>query len=79
MRCRLLTWRVSPGWYAIAVLTAPIVYIEALVPLSLTSPAFLSAVLTASDRLSFVLVGTAQDFWWASWRSSAGPASLYRN
>ena len=44
---RLLTWRVSAIWYAVALLTAPVVMTTTLFALSLTSPAFLPGVLTS--------------------------------
>ena len=47
---RLRRWRVGARWYAVALLTAPLVTIVNLLALSLTSPAFAPAILTANDK-----------------------------
>ncbi len=52
---RLLTWRVSVRWYAVALLTGPFVMTTTLFVLSGTSPAFIPAILTASDKVSQLL------------------------
>src|SRR5579864_8661496 len=54
----LLAWRAEPIWYAIALLTAPCVFLLALLVLSLTSPVFVPAVFGADDKLAFILVAT---------------------
>jgi membrane protease YdiL (CAAX protease family) len=56
---RSLRWRVGARWYAVALLTAPLVF--AVVPLALSpiSPVFLPGVLTTSDRASLLLTGLA--------------------
>jgi membrane protease YdiL (CAAX protease family) len=59
LRSRLLRWRVGPRWYAVALLTAPLVTTVTLLALSLTSPTFLPAVITAEDKASLVLSGIA--------------------
>ena len=46
-------------WYAVALLTAPLVTTTTLLALSLTSPAFLPAIITADDKASLVLSGIA--------------------
>ena len=56
---RLLRWRVGVRWYAVALLTAPLVTILTLLALSLTSPAFLPAIITAEDKASLVVSGIA--------------------
>jgi len=56
---RLLRWRVGGRWYAVALLTAPLVTLATLVPLSFTSTVFLPAILTADDKTSLVLSGVA--------------------
>ncbi len=43
LRSRLLRWRVGVRWYAVALLTAPLVTTAILFVLSLVSPAFLTA------------------------------------
>src|SRR5512134_3619342 len=40
LRSRLLTWRVDVRWYVVALLTAPLLIMAVLLPLSLTSPGF---------------------------------------
>jgi CAAX protease family protein len=59
---RLVAWRARPIWYAIALLTAPLVFMVALLGLSLASPVFRPAVLTADDKLMFLLVAIAPCF-----------------
>ncbi|MGB3635446.1 MAG: type II CAAX endopeptidase family protein [Rubrobacteraceae bacterium] len=54
---RLTRWRVGARWYAIALLTAPLLVTVVLLGLSLTSPVFLPSILTTDDRLSILLVG----------------------
>lgn len=56
---RLRRWRVGARWYAVALLTAPLVTTLTLLVLSLTSPAFVPAIVTSQDRTSLVLTGVA--------------------
>ena len=56
---RLLRWRVGFGWYAVALLTAPLVSTAVALALSLRSPAFLPVVFTADDKVSPLLMGMA--------------------
>jgi len=56
---RLRRWRVGVRWYAVALLTAPLVSTVTLLALSLTSPAFLPAIVTAEDKASVLLSGIA--------------------
>jgi membrane protease YdiL (CAAX protease family) len=58
-RARLLTWCVGAGWYAVALLTAPLLMAATLLTLSLSSPAFLPGIFTADDKASLLLVGLA--------------------
>jgi membrane protease YdiL (CAAX protease family) len=51
---RLLKWRVGAGWYAVALLPAPILAAGVLFALSLSSP-----ILTAGDRAAVLLSGVA--------------------
>lgn len=66
VRSRLLRWRVSARWYAVALLTAPLLLTAIDFAFSLTSPAFLPAIITASDKTSLLLpaivVGLAVPF-----------------
>jgi membrane protease YdiL (CAAX protease family) len=55
-RSRLLKWRASAAWYAVAVLTAPVVMTVTLLALSLSSPAFLPGIITSDDKASLLLV-----------------------
>ena len=59
LRSRLLRWRIGVRWYAVALLTAPMVTIPTMLALSLTSPAFLPAIYTAEDKASLLLSGLA--------------------
>jgi uncharacterized protein len=45
LRSRLLRWKVSARWYAIALLTAPLLYMGVSLALSLTSPEYLPGIL----------------------------------
>ena len=54
---RLIRWRVGVRWYAVALLTAPLLMAAILGALSLTSDAFLPAILTADDKGSLLLAG----------------------
>jgi membrane protease YdiL (CAAX protease family) len=54
---RLLKWRVGARWYAVALLTVPLLMTTTLLVLSLTSPAFLPAILATDDRASLLLTG----------------------
>jgi uncharacterized protein len=51
---RLLRWKVGARWYAVALLTAPLLAAAVLFALSLTSPIF-----TTDDKATVVLVGIA--------------------
>jgi membrane protease YdiL (CAAX protease family) len=56
---RLLGWRVGARWYAVALLTAPLLVTAVLLALSLTSPIFLPGIFTADDKATLLLVGVA--------------------
>jgi len=69
---RLRHWRVSPPWYAIALLTAPLSTAVVLLVLSLFSSGFSSALSTSDDKISLVvmwivsgvLVGLFEELGW---------------
>ena len=54
---RLFKWRVSPGWYAIALLLAPLVFVSSHFVLSLFSPVYLPGFLTAPDSPALIFLG----------------------
>jgi len=54
---RLLKWRVGARWYAVALLTAPIIYTAITFILLQTSRDFLPAILTSEDKASLLLAG----------------------
>jgi membrane protease YdiL (CAAX protease family) len=56
---RLLRWRVGGDWYAVALLTAPLVMMTVLLTLSLTSPRFLPGILVSNDKATLLLSGLA--------------------
>jgi CAAX protease family protein len=56
---RLLKWRVGARWYAIALLTAPLLVTVTLFALSLTSPVFLPGIVTTSQPAPYLLFGIA--------------------
>jgi hypothetical protein len=57
LRSRLFRWRVSVRWYAVALLTAPLLMTAILFALSLTSKAFLPALIPAGDKTSLPVSG----------------------
>src|SRR5215218_9442012 len=54
---RMTRWRVGARWYAVALLTAPLLVTAVLLALSLGSPAFLPTILTTSDNGALLLMG----------------------
>ena len=56
---RLLRWRVGARWYAVALLTAPLLGTAVVLALSRTSPAYLPGILTTSDKASLLLPAIA--------------------
>jgi membrane protease YdiL (CAAX protease family) len=57
LRSRLLRWRVAARWYAVALLTAPLSVMVALLALSLTSPKFVPGIVTSDDKTALLLIG----------------------
>jgi uncharacterized protein len=56
---RLLRWRVGARWYAVALLTAPLLMTAIPLALSLLFPEFLPGIITKSDKASLLLMGIA--------------------
>ncbi len=56
---RLLRWRVGARWYAVALLTAPLLFLAILLPLSQSSSVFLPGLFTAGDKASHLIMGLA--------------------
>src|SRR5918993_3451153 len=54
---RVTRWRVGARWYAVALLTAPLLVTAVLFALSLSSPEYLPTILTTSDKASLILLG----------------------
>jgi uncharacterized protein len=54
---RLLRWRVGLRWYAVALLTAPVVFTAVHLALSRVSPVFFPTILTTDDKTALLLVG----------------------
>jgi uncharacterized protein len=54
---RMTRWRVGARWYALALLTAPLLVTATLLALSLTSPEFLPGIFTSDDKVTLVLFG----------------------
>src|SRR5215207_533432 len=52
-------WRVGARWYAVALLTAPLLFTAVLLALSLTSPIFLPGIFTTDDKATLLLSGIA--------------------
>ena len=53
---RLLRWRVSPYWYAVAILTAPLLATAVLLALSLFSHELLPGIFTSADKASLLVI-----------------------
>ena len=56
---KMLRWKVGARWYAVALLTAPLLVTATLFALSIASPIFLPGILTTSDKASLVFFGIA--------------------
>jgi CAAX protease family protein len=56
---RLFKWRVAVRWYAVALLTAPLLMIAILLTLSLSSHEFVPGIFTSNDRATLLVVGIA--------------------
>src|SRR5215217_5017588 len=54
---RMSRWRVGARWYALALLTAPLLYVGVSLTLLLTSPEFVPGILATSDKASLLLMG----------------------
>jgi uncharacterized protein len=54
---RMTRWRVGARWYALALLTAPLLVTATLLALSLTSPEFLPSIFTSGEKVTLVLFG----------------------
>src|SRR5215213_5309142 len=54
---RMTRWRVGARWYAVALLTAPLLVTATLIALSLTSPEFLPSIFTSDDKVRLLLFG----------------------
>src|SRR3990172_6156352 len=56
---RLLRWRVGARWYAVALLTTPLLATAVLFALLPTSPVFLPGIFASDDKASLLLSGIA--------------------
>ena len=54
---RITRWRVGARWYAVAILTAPLLVTATLLALSLASPEFLPSIFISDDKVRLVLFG----------------------
>jgi membrane protease YdiL (CAAX protease family) len=59
LRSRLLTWRVGARWYAVALLTAPLLVMAILLALSLFSPHFVPNLFVSDDKVALLLSSLA--------------------
>jgi membrane protease YdiL (CAAX protease family) len=55
----LLTWRVGARWYAVALLTAPLLMMAILLALSLFSPQFVPSLFVSDDKVALLLSSIA--------------------
>jgi membrane protease YdiL (CAAX protease family) len=58
-KARLLTWRVSRAWYAIALLIAPLTALTVLAFLSLSSPVYRPGIFSVDDPAMHLMLGIA--------------------
>jgi membrane protease YdiL (CAAX protease family) len=58
-RCRLFRWRVGARWYAVALLTAPLVVAAVTFALSLASSVFLPGIVRTDDKVAYLLFNLA--------------------
>jgi CAAX protease family protein len=56
---RLRTWRVGVRWYALAILTAPILMMATLLALSISSPAFVPGIFASDHKAPILAAGLA--------------------
>ena len=54
---RMKRWRVGARWYAVALLTTPLVFTAVLMPLSLISPVFLPGIFASDAKVPFMMMG----------------------
>lgn len=54
---RLRKWRVGARWYMVALLTAPLLVIMALLTLMQISPGFLPGIITSNNRVGLLIAG----------------------
>jgi membrane protease YdiL (CAAX protease family) len=54
---RLTTWRAGAGWYALALLVAPLVSVGLSYAMSAVSPEFLPAIVTSTDTTGVLVIG----------------------
>jgi membrane protease YdiL (CAAX protease family) len=54
---RMTRWRVGARWYAVALLSAPLLYVGVSLVLSLSSPEYLPGILATSDKAALLLFG----------------------
>lgn len=58
----LLRWRISARWYAVALLTAPLITVVVLLVLSLFSAKFTLSILISDEKASLILMGFVAGF-----------------
>src|ERR671911_144796 len=59
---RMTRWRVGARWYAVALLSAPLLVTAVLFALSLSSPEYLPTILTTTDKGALLLQGIVGTF-----------------
>ena len=75
---RLIRWRVSARWYAVAFLTSPLLITVILFAFSRTSPVFIPGIVTTDDKATLLMSGIVAGLaagvieelgWRRGWRS----------
>lgn len=81
---RIFKWRVGLGWYAVALLTIPLLTVSIQFLLSLFSPVFIAEIFTSDNKVSLILLGLGVGFFFGGileemgWTGFATP-KLRRN
>ncbi len=82
---RLLRWRGPIGWYALALLAAPLLVLLILLPLSLASADYMPAIFVSDNRPSIIIMGVVVGlvfgglFEELGWTGFAAPKLLERH
>lgn len=69
---RMFKWRVGLGWYAVALLTMPLLTVPLQFLLSLISPVFMADIFTTTNKLGLIILGLAVGFFFGGFLEELG-------